>query len=63
MTGTDAQKYEYTKEKALTNGLTVTTHGDAFKLTKDNSNFGHFATLAELFSFLCGYEAGKSDSL
>lgn len=56
MTGYDIQRYEYAKEKAEKFGFKLETSGDQIVLR----SCGAFATVSEVYSYLCGYEHGMS---
>jgi|PlaIllAssembly_1097288.scaffolds.fasta_scaffold2471412_2 hypothetical protein len=63
MTGRDAQKYEYTKEKLKSIGLELSTHYESFKITSlySRGSYGLFPNLDAVFDFACGFEYGKSE--
>jgi hypothetical protein len=63
MNGFDCQRWEYCKIKAKENGLRIDISGDKFIVrNKKNGNVsGTLNYIDDLFSFLCGYEAGKNE--
>jgi len=64
-TCSDIQKFDYCKLKAKNNDIVIIVAGDGFELKhRKNYNFlGKIGTLEELFSYLCGYEAGLDRGL
>ena len=59
MDGFDAQKYVAVEKKLQELGMEMATQGALFWLKKGGETLGNFKSIAELHSFLCGYEAGR----
>ncbi len=59
MDGYDVQRWKLIELKAINNDLQIDINGDKFLLRTENKFFGAFQNSDELFSFICGYEAGK----
>ena len=60
MTGYDFKKYKLCVKKCNENVLDLGVIGDDFVISKrnDNTSFGRFANIQNVFDFLCGYEWG-----
>jgi hypothetical protein len=59
MDGYDIQKWKLIELKAINNNLEIEIKGDTFLLQTGKKFFGAFKSIDTLYSFICGYEAGK----
>jgi len=58
----DIQKWKLIELKVINNGLDIEIRGNKFLLTTlhhEKKFFGAFESINTLYSFICGYEAGK----
>ncbi|KKU86985.1 MAG: hypothetical protein UY18_C0050G0013 [Microgenomates group bacterium GW2011_GWF2_47_9] len=61
-TAFDIQKYERCIEMAEEHEMTIEVRGGSgFALKRGKRFFGVLATVDELYSYLCGYSAGKDE--
>ena len=58
MDGFDVQKYVQVEQKLPELGMGMAIQGALFCLKKGGETLGNFKSIAELYSFLLGYEAG-----
>ena len=59
MDGFDAREYGAVLKKISELGMEMATQGALFCLKKGGETLGNFKSIAELYSFLLGYEAGR----
>lgn len=63
MNGWDIKKYERCIEIATSHGLKLIPKNEAIHIEGKNAkHYGGFLSIVEVFSFLCGYDWGKSES-